>query len=148
MGRRLRTRLDMVHPDSTKEIRQRQEEHYANNKKNKTFKEGDLVYAKDFSPHSKWLQASIQCKTRPVSYKLITETGKEVRRHIDQIRERRPQSSHSQQLSVILSQDCDDVGPWPSLATLDSPQVNNNAPLRRSNRARCPVDRFAPLVPS
>lgn len=69
MGRRLRTRLDMIHPDSSKEETRKQQS-MAGNKQPRLFTTGELVFAQDFSPQGKWLPAIIQQKTGPVSYKL------------------------------------------------------------------------------
>lgn len=62
MGRRLRTRLDLIHPDATDKIVQKQEK-MANSdqKKERVFNKGDKVYAKNFTSQSGFQQ---QYKTK------------------------------------------------------------------------------------
>ena len=67
-GRRLRTRLDLIHPDTTQKIIRKQG-NIENFSTPRHFKVGDKLYAKDFIGKGKWIPASVIKVTSPTSYK-------------------------------------------------------------------------------
>ena len=45
----------------------------------------DLVNVRNYSRGPKWIPAKVECQTGPVSYKLITRDGNDVKHHQNQI---------------------------------------------------------------
>ncbi|XP_013927119.1 PREDICTED: uncharacterized protein K02A2.6-like [Thamnophis sirtalis] len=85
MGRRLRTPLDRLHPD------------YSGDQTcnlgvlpSRSFKQGDLVWARSFTGDPKWVPAVINALTGPCSFRVGLANGSKWRRHLDQLRRRLP----------------------------------------------------------
>ena len=87
LGRRIRTRLDLVRPDRRARIsRQSQGVQHP-----RAFVVGDLVIARDYRNVRKpgWVQGVIVSQASPVTYQVQVEVGNEVvvwKRHVDQLR--------------------------------------------------------------
>ena len=92
MGRRIRSRLDLLLPDLTSVVQDKQlKQKQAHDKKkpDRNFIIGDTVFAEDFTASSeKWLPGVVQKVTGPLSYQIELSNGQIVRRHIDSIRAR------------------------------------------------------------
>ena len=90
MGRRLRTHLCSLIPETTSTVARKQEIQKANydkNTKNKILVEGDTVLARDFSSvKSKWVAGRLNNNTGPMSYEVELEDGRVVRRHLNHIK--------------------------------------------------------------
>ena len=91
-GRKLRTRLDLLFPDISKAVLQRQ------NKQRRYFDEtaqyrkllvGDMVYARNYGAGLQWLPGFVIGTDGPVSYVVRLCDGRIWRRHGDQLRSRR-----------------------------------------------------------
>ena len=52
------------------------------------FTPGDKLYAKNNSGHGKWIPVTAIQTTGPLSYKVRSQTGHVLRRHVDQLRYR------------------------------------------------------------
>ena len=154
MGRRIRTCLDLLHPDSTQDTVKKKQEKIKNDQQPRKFSVGDNLFAKDFhTVHNKWIPVEVVKITGPVSYEVVTENGLRLRRHVDHLRKRYSNTSEGVdedwQLPDAYTDNEDnppavvdaDVGDQPP----DIPD-HNNQPLRRSTRTHRPVDRFAPLI--
>ncbi|XP_052751530.1 uncharacterized protein K02A2.6-like [Galleria mellonella] len=87
LGRRLRTRLDVVRPNTSDIVRQAQDKQILNaGGVDRTFEVGDSVLARDYSSQGdKWTEGRITSKTGPVSYTVQLNTGNSCRRHSDQL---------------------------------------------------------------
>ncbi|XP_052758524.1 uncharacterized protein K02A2.6-like [Galleria mellonella] len=87
LGRRLRTRLDAVRPNTSDIVRQAQDKQILNaGGVDRTFEVGDSVLARDCSSQGdKWTEGRITSKTGPVSYTVQLNTGNPCRRHSDQL---------------------------------------------------------------
>ena len=59
----------------------------------RVFSQGDTVFAKNFGPGPKWVPATIEANTGPVSCTVSLGGGQLQRRHYDHIRVRRAQHS-------------------------------------------------------
>ena len=72
MGRRLRCKLDCLHPDVSKRIEQQQEKMItgAVRRTVRCFIEGDKLYARSFRNSLKWIPVVVERKTGLVSYKV------------------------------------------------------------------------------
>ena len=88
MGRRLRSRLDLLHPDLTDTVANKLT--HDRKKPDRHFTVGDLVYVEDFtvSRTTKWIPGVVQEVTGPVSYQIKLDNGAIVRRHVDSVRAR------------------------------------------------------------
>ena len=98
MGRRLRSRLDLLYPSIATRVeshQEKQKESHDTKRPLRTFQVGDLVYAEKFSGLPKWIPASIVKVTGPLSYELELSDSKEIkwRRHVDSIRGREQHNS-------------------------------------------------------
>ena len=147
MGRRLHTRLDLIHPDSKQRVVDKQEKQKSH-ARTREFNVGDRLYAKDFSNRDSWIPVTVTKITGPLSYELTTSSNRTLRRHVDQLRYRYIQEE--------ITPDEIDFGP-PLLPTsavegsLGPGTTSGSTPnqtLCRSTRTRNPVDRYAPMVPS
>ncbi|XP_064487549.1 uncharacterized protein K02A2.6-like [Ornithodoros turicata] len=89
MGRRLRSRLDLVRPSLYSEVQHRQFKGAINRRaRARTFNVGDTVLVRNFRGHPKWLRGVIVGQSGPVSFqvKVSSRTGVHVwRRHQDQL---------------------------------------------------------------
>ncbi|KRX27995.1 Transposon Tf2-8 polyprotein [Trichinella nelsoni] len=91
MHRRPRTLLDNLHPDRAKTSSNRQhiqQRNAENAKRTKTFHPEQPVYIRNYSKEDKWIPATIERQTGPVSYDKRTLGGERHRRHVDQLRTR------------------------------------------------------------
>ncbi|GBN52888.1 Transposon Tf2-11 polyprotein [Araneus ventricosus] len=92
MKRRLRTVLDLLHPDLV-EDRKRKNEELLDQRLSKgqlrSFSPNDAVNIKNHSSGPTWIPGTVIEKTGPLSYKNVTPDGKSVRCHIDQMRNRK-----------------------------------------------------------
>ena len=92
MGHRIRSRLDLLLPDLTSVVQDKQlKQKQAHDKKkpDRNFIIGATVFAEDFTASSeKWLPGVVQKVTGPLSYQIELSNGQIVRRHVDSIRAR------------------------------------------------------------
>ena len=169
VGRRLRSQLDLLHPDSLRKAsatqdKQRQK---ALHQSPRNFNINDKVYARNYYGPERWVEARVIKATGPVSYVVETRSGTQLRRHIDQLRKRYPgnQVGQSEEAQGDISDESvpiEDLPNWQNTPGSDAvPVVTTTAPTtrtattapttrataaptRRSQRARRPVDRFTP----
>ena len=89
-GRRIRTRLDMLKPSLEEQVEQKQSRQKSNHDSNRTtaFLKGERVYARGFGTGPKWVPATIDEVSGPVSYLVRLEDDRVVRRHQDHLRRR------------------------------------------------------------
>lgn len=87
-GRKLRSTLDLIHPDRRRKVERKQciqKKQHDKQGLGRSFQEGDAVITKNFSHGPKWIPGFIAKITGPVSYKVMLGDGNIVRRHVDQI---------------------------------------------------------------
>lgn len=90
-GRKLRSTLDLIHPDFRNRVHDKQEKqkgYHDMHARVRILGEGDLVYTRNFGSGPAWVPGEITEKTGPVSFKVTLGNGQVVRRHIDQVRGR------------------------------------------------------------
>ena len=86
MGRRLRSCLDLCHPDLVRDLREKQETEFLKQTGTvRKFSPDDTVLVKNYSRGPAWVPAKVTDVTGPVSYRAITDSGQVVRRHVDQM---------------------------------------------------------------
>jgi transposase InsO family protein len=155
MGRKLRTTLDLLHPDISCKVSTKQEKLNKSDKPLRSFNIGDNVFARNYDGKSKWLPATVIQITGPRSYHVQTSSNIVLRRHIDQLRTRYCKEDNN---TTFTNEDLDKWS-FPTSVTnerdpeniivppLQPPTPQPNTPIiRRSNRIRRPVEKFGPYV--
>ena len=90
-NRKMRSRLDLLHPSPHGKIHKKQKlmketnDHRAHERH---FEAGDSVYIKNFGPGLKWLVGTVGYVIGPVSYTMVLGDSRECRRHVDHVRAR------------------------------------------------------------
>ena len=154
MGRRLRLRLDLLQPSLATNVEHshaKQKLHYDTNKPHRQFREGESVYARDFtSATEKWIPGIVEKVTGPLSYviKLIDEST--IRRHVDHIKAKEARENKDK-LTVNTNENEYSDSSWDTinvnpineeqsnvLPTTNTTQTIEPA-LRRTQRNRQPV---------
>ena len=95
MGRRLRSRLDLLHSSLQETVlskQRRMKRVHDEHVRRQTSAPGDEVYTKNFVAGPKWVPAIIEANTGPVSCKVRLGSGAIHRRNYDQVRARTAQS--------------------------------------------------------
>ncbi|CAK1595307.1 unnamed protein product [Parnassius mnemosyne] len=87
LGRRLRSRLDALRPNTAEVVRRAQYQQVANSGgSDRNIAIGDRVLTRNYTPKGgKWREGKIVKKTGPVSYRVSMGDGIEWKRHIDQV---------------------------------------------------------------
>ena len=92
VGRVIRSRLDLLHPDMRKEVIRHQvtqkENHDAKVKADRRFEVSDSVFARNYAVGAPWIAGTIVGIDGPVSYVVRLEDWRIWRRHVDQLRRR------------------------------------------------------------
>ena len=107
MNRHLRSHLDLLHPNFPAQVQQKREKqknHHDQHSNHRDFKEGERVYVKDFPDGKTWLPGTIAKKEGKVTYHVLLEDDRVVRRHIDHVRSRTTDST----VEMDLPQDSTD----------------------------------------
>ncbi|KAL1436921.1 hypothetical protein MTO96_049218 [Rhipicephalus appendiculatus] len=159
LGRRLRTRLDLIRPAVENRVRQRQFDQTRRHPcRDNVIAVGDSVRVRNFRSGPKWLCATVLARTGPVSYRLSVVTPRGVFqwvRHQNHIRndnigiatEFELPFSERQQEAPAQVPACDSSHDVDSSPTAQSePADTSNAPSERRypQRQRRPPDRFVP----
>lgn len=152
MGRRLRTHLDLLHPDSASPKAMDSQYKALDSAKHppRVFKEGDRLFAKAFNGHQQWIPVTVKAVSGPLSYRVSTSDGSVIRRHVDHLRIRHtpdhtsfPDEEESNDwmlYSKPRETQCSNVA-LPVRPSSSEPAV----PLHRhSTRTRTPIDRYSP----
>ena len=86
-GRATLTRFDLLKPDVSEKVKQKQADvQTKRGGKLREFEKGDSVQCRDYRPRQdKWLSGTITSRTGPVSYTVEMINGQTWRRHVDQI---------------------------------------------------------------
>ena len=134
MNRKLRTKLDLLHPDLSSKVAEKQwkqqEKHSTH--ADRKFEPGDKCYVRNYRPGDKWIAGKIVKCLGPRNFEVELLNGAMVKRHLDQIRTRAADISDS---------------PLPLFApnTLAS-SSSLSQPLRRSTRQRRQPNWYRPNV--
>ena len=95
LGRRLRSKLDLMRPNIRATVVRRQvkqKENHDGKRELRMFDIDDQVYAQNFALGRPWVPGTICAIDGPVSYVVRLEDGRIWRRHVDQLRMRGPGS--------------------------------------------------------
>ena len=91
LGRRPRTRLDLLKPNTAERVERRQQEQKIRHDKrarSRSFSVGDRVFVRNFSAGDRWLPGRIVSLVGPVSFHVQLEDGRRRKCHQDQLRAR------------------------------------------------------------
>ena len=122
LGINLRTRLDLLKPDTKQAVSNSQRKLALNDdRKLREFEIGDNVLARDYRAKGKWLPGSIVSRQGQVMYKVDVGNGIILRRHINQLKrsefyEIPTRSSHT-----------DNVLPTPHMSSEQIPETDSQA---------------------
>ena len=141
LGRRPRTRLDLLRPDINSRVQLRQQSqkwHHDQKARERKFQVGDSVSVRNFTTGDTWLPGTIVESRGPLSFQVKLQDGRTVRRHLDHIIYR----PASQTLNGSDWMDLPQV--TESSSILKQPPVAETAPppLRRSSRISVPPRRY------
>ena len=126
MNRRLRSKLDLLRPDTmlSQRVEQRQQSQkmaHDSHKPRREFEVGDTVYAEDFTPsNQKWIEGVVTDVTGPLSYKVRLNNGTEIRRHVDSVKQR----TGTVDVAEVAEETPDFEGPYISA----EPVADHNSP--------------------
>ena len=87
MGRQLRTRLDLLHPDISDRV---QRQACKSNKPIREFLNGDVVSVRDYRDGSRkgvWTRGTVYRKVGPCTYQIAVDNCLIWKRHINQLRQ-------------------------------------------------------------
>ena len=151
MGRKIRCKFDLIHPDvSQKAIQLRDNQISKGKSVPRSFKVGDKLLARNFRDSQKWSPVIVTEIAGPQSYKVKELSGRVSLRHVDHLRKQHFQNRES---PVPTTQDTE-VWTSPNTPfsgntniTNPTPSLSNVPIVQRSNRTRRPVERYSP-VPS
>ena len=124
-NRLLRTPMDLLKPDLSRRMEEKQKRHSDQVNPARDFKPSDMVFVKNLPPGSKpiWLPGVIQASKGPRSYTIVLTDGRVVRRHCDHLRQR-----YEQENKPISSQE--DLDLAPSIAVPSPPDTIENSPAQ------------------
>ena len=125
MGRRLRSRLDLLQPDIEAHVYERQSKQqlYSNrHARSREFRVGEAVYVRNFGVGSKWVPGHICSFVGNVSVDVALNDGRKFRRHLDHIRKR-------------LDSDITDHIGQPILEHIREPEISLDPPASQTNSA-------------
>ena len=158
LGRKIRTRLDLILPNCEAKVFQRQAEQKKNHDRSahtRQLSTGERVMARNYRDKKKrWLPGTVVQKLGPLTYSVQLDTGMLWRRHIDQLRLISDKSvkENSTDLEHCVSptpvnvpntdQPQQDISPSPQ----NSPDRPTAPERRYPTRDRNPPQRFAPVV--
>ena len=86
-GRRIRTRLDLLHPKPKQTKSKKTEKELIPKPKLREFQVGNCVWMRNYLGKPRWLPRVVTARTGPVSYR-IRSRGQEHWRHVDQLKRR------------------------------------------------------------
>ena len=92
MGRGLRTRWDMLRPDVSQNVHERQKEHHDQHAHQRTFHVGQTVMAKNMRAGPSWVPGTIVQQLGPVTYLVDVSDGRVWKRHVDHLKDRGAES--------------------------------------------------------
>lgn len=152
-GRQIRTRFTLLKPNIEEKVGrniEKQKIQHDKKAKQRSFKEGDRVYAKNYRVGQPWVPGCIVRKISPVVYIVKLKSGDSWKRHIDQIKKCYDMDDWSTNASPPTEEDFGPTrkttGPVTEGGTLNpEPPPPHDSP-RRSHRNRNPPDRYAPGV--
>jgi transposase InsO family protein len=135
--RRLKTRLDLLHPTMQGKVHKQQlqmKQQHDKNKPERHFQVGDLVSVKNFGVGPQWISGTVVKISGPVSFEVLLADGRRVRRHVDQILRRYVQEEPDT-AKPEMNNSGSPVLPCPT-ASLGLPQIHDSMNLPSDSGSR------------
>ena len=135
-GRRLRTRFDLLQPDTGERVLRKQEkqkDYFDRRAKQRKFELNDNVYVRNFSPNCslKWIPGKIMKLNGNVSYTVQLDQSKSmVRRHQNHMKKR-----HIERIPELEATLPSPIVSVPTSTAPRYPQRNRHPPLRYSDES-------------
>ena len=82
MGQRFHTHLDLLHPDISCRVIEKQDKMAAVTRHCQNFAVGDRLYARNFRGSNKWIPVTVIYIIGPISYQVQTYSGTIQRHHV------------------------------------------------------------------
>ena len=142
-GRTLRTRLNLLRPDVSTKVEDKQasqKQHHDKKSRERHFQVGQSVLVENNKPEPKWVVGTVLEKLGNISYRV--QVGNQIwKRHVDQML----QTTITQANTDNNDDNTDDINSWPSTSndTLTSQQPEQES-RRYPTRLRQPPDRYSP----
>ncbi len=164
LHRKVRTRFDLLFPDLKSRVVSKQEDQKRQHDKHSRVRKlipGEAVMIRDFRHRNKWIPGTVVNKSGPVSYRIRTDSGMVVRRHVDHVTKRLDPTTQPEPDSTNTDPDSDTgFDDYPALpippatperqaSAPDSPrypQRERRPPDRYPQRERRPPDRLMSLI--
>ena len=148
IGRRPRSRLDVLHPDIVRKRQSDQKEGHDQHCRQRELSAGEAVWVKNHTTGRAWLPGTIVRELSRQKFQISLEDGRVVDRHIDHVRHRvtQPEANHPKlSMGPVFSdpdlfEDSNDSRPEPPADV-----VNPSAPLLLSSLTLVPVKLLARL---
>ena len=151
MGRRLRTRLDLLKPNTADRVESKQFQQKAKHDstaKARVFHVGQAVFMKNVNSSRRWLPGRIVQVTGPVSFLVQLDDGRQKRCHQDQLRSRVASiiPDSSTELQDLAPEFVD--GPSPSSIAPTSTAETDQRTMQDPSVETAPETMSSPVVPS
>ena len=125
LGRRPRSHLDLVKPNTAERVERQQakqvQRHNAHARE-RNFEPGERVYVRNYQPGRSWLPGEVQERTGPVSFRVKMQDGRLCRCHIDQVRKRSVEEPSASEVQVDVPTSHTDVLPDTPEPSVELPQ--------------------------
>lgn len=161
LGRRPRSRLDLVKPHTAERVEKRQiaqKAQHDRHSQSRKFEVNDAVFVRNYLQGDKWIPGMIKHKHSPVSFQVKLNTGLERQCHPDQLRKRTVTVESIPEIPVLedipppnevsISPDSSATPPPDEVDDPpDPPLVSDmSEPARKTypTRVRKPIDRYEP----
>ena len=131
LGRKPRSRLDLVKPDMAKRVEDKQSQQKATHDvsaHSRTYEVGDLVHVLNFRPGEKWIPGKIIESTGPISFRIQLQNGHVLRRHQDHLRHR---MERFEQMSAETASDENET--LTDMTSVGTPAETTSTPEEPSN---------------
>ena len=146
MGRRLRTHLGLLHPDTSQKVIEKHHK-LMKDKLPRKFEIGDKLLAKNFHG-SAWIPVTVTKVTGPLSYHVENENGVVWKRHVDHLRRHyacsQQQTENDDSWTFTSPTSPPNNQEESGEAASPTVSVHPSVHVRYSQRTRCPIDRYSP----
>ena len=136
-GRKLKTRLDLLHPDLQAKVQSniaRQKEVHNRNTKPRQMQIENRVYVRSFKKGLYWVEEEIYKELGPLSYLVKLTNGNILKRHVDHLRLCTTNPPYEEKESDTIFDNC------PFNTWENEQQLSPKPTIRRSQRIRNPPD--------
>ena len=130
MGRKPRSRLDLLHVDIRRRVQNeqiKQKEIHDQHAVDRRLKPGDTVYAREFGKQHRWGPGVITAQTGPFFYTVQLDDQREVHRHQDHVIQRVPQVSRTEPRSTNANVDAGTAPSGVTESRFESMEENRQA---------------------